>query len=151
MPQNKRVNTPEQSLGFILNDVARLLRRNFNRRVQELGLTQAQWQALAHISRNEGMKQSQLADILEVQPISIGRLIDRMEAAGWVKRRPDSDDRRAFNLYLTGKAEPILKKMQKYGAEVRAQALSGLSEKEQDAMLKNLLIMRKNLVADEAD
>jgi len=140
---------PEQSLGFVLNDVARLMRRNFNRRVQELELTQAQWQALAHISRNQGMNQSQLADILEVQPISVGRLIDRMEAAGWVERRPDPADRRAINLYLTDKAEPILTKMQKHGSAVRSQALRGVSETEQEIMLRTLFVMRKNLIGEE--
>ncbi|MCE7886618.1 MAG: MarR family transcriptional regulator [Alphaproteobacteria bacterium PRO2] len=146
MPQSYK---PEQSLGFVLNDVARLMRRNFNRRVQELELTQTQWQALAQISRNQGMRQSQLADILEVQPISVGRLIDRMEAAGWVKRRPDPADRRAINLFLTDKAEPILAKMQKHGLALRMQALSGIPEEERDIVLRSLLIMRKNLIAEE--
>lgn len=146
MPQPYK---PEQSLGFVLNDVARIMRRNFNRRVQELELTQAQWQALAHVSRNQGMKQSQLADILEVQPISVGRLIDRMETSGWIERRPDPSDRRAINLYLTDKAEPILTKMQKHGTALRAQALSGVSEKEQDIVLQVLLTMRKNLSGKE--
>ena len=109
---------PDQSIGFVLNDVARLLRRNFNRCVQDLGLTQSQWQAIAHIARKEGMKQSELADILEVQPISVARLIDRMEAAGWVVRRPDPVDRRAINLYLTDKCDPILNKMKKTAMEV---------------------------------
>lgn len=140
---------PEQSLGFVLNDVARLMRRNFNRRVQELELTQAQWQALAHISRNQGMKQIQLADILEVQPISVGRLIDRMEAAGWVRRGPDPSDRRAINLYLTDKAEPVLTRMQKHGAALRTQALNGISEKEQEIILRALFVMRKNLTGEE--
>lgn len=140
---------PEPSFGFVVSDVARLLRRNFNRRVQELGLTQAQWQSLFHISRDQGMKQSTLADILEVQPISVARMIDRMEAAGWVERRPDPCDRRALNLYLTDKAEPILKKLKNHGANVRARALSGLSEKEQQDMLQHLLLIRKNLIEEE--
>lgn len=140
---------PEQSLGFVLHDAARLMRRNFNRRVQELGLTQAQWQALAHISRNQGMNQSQLADILEVQPISVGRLIDRMEAAGWVKRAPDPSDRRAINLYLTEKAGPILTKMQKQGAALKERALNGIPQQEQDIMLRNLLMIRQNLIREE--
>lgn len=140
---------PEQSLGFVLNDVARIMRRNFNRRVQELELTQAQWQGLIHISRNPGMNQSQLADILEVQPISVGRLIDRLEAAGWVKRSPDPEDRRAINLFLTDKAEPILTKMQKHGTATKAQALKGIPEQEQEIMLRVLLTMRKNLIGEE--
>lgn len=139
-------SNPDQSIGYVLNDVARLLRRNFNRRVKELALTQVQWLALAHISRNEGMKQSRLADILEVQPISVGRLIDRMATAGWVERRPDPVDRRATNLYLTDKCEPILKKMQKHAVEVRALALTGIPEKEQQLMMKHLQVMRQNLI-----
>lgn len=136
---------PHPSFGFLLNDVARLLRRNFNRRVQDLELTQAQWQALFHISRNPAIKQSQLADILEVTPISVARLIDRMEAAGWVERIRDPGDRRAFNLHLTAKAEPILKKLQKHATDLRALMLDGIPEKDQDDMLKNLAIMRHNL------
>lgn len=139
----------QQSLGFVLNDVARMWRRAFNRRVQELGLTQVQWQALAHISLNKGMRQSQLADILEVQPISVARLIDRMEASGWICRKPDPKDRRAINLYPTEKAEPILKKMQAYAADLRAFALDGLSEKDQNALRQTLLTIKKNLSEEE--
>lgn len=141
---------PDQSIGFVLNDVARLLRRNFNRCVQELGLTQAQWQALAHIARKEGMKQSELADILEVQPISVARLIDRMETAGWVERRPDPSDRRATNLHLTDKCDPILSKMKKYATEVRGRALVGIPAKEQQILMDKLLLMRRNLAGDNA-
>ncbi|MGE0252435.1 MAG: MarR family winged helix-turn-helix transcriptional regulator [Dongiaceae bacterium] len=146
MPQKQ---TPQQSLGFILSDVARMWRRAFNRRAYDLGLTQAQWQALAHISLNQGMRQAQLADILEVQPISVARLIDRMEAAGWICRKPDPDDRRAINLYPTQKAEPILSKMQAYAAEVRMFALEGVSEAEQQSLRQALMAIKKNLAEEE--
>lgn len=141
--------TPQQSLGFILSDVARMWRRAFNRRVHDLGLTQAQWQALAHISLNRGLRQAQLADILEVQPISVARLVDRMEAAGWICRKPDPADRRAINLYPTQKAEPILSKMQAYAAEVRRFALEGVSEAEQQALRHALMTIKKNLAEEE--
>ena len=95
------MDTPYQGVGALLVEVGRLLRRNFNRRAQELGLTQAQWQALAHLSRKQGINQACLADLLEVQPITLARLIDRLAAAGWVERRPDPADRRAQRLYLT--------------------------------------------------
>lgn len=140
---------PEQSLGFILNDVARLLRRTFNRRIQDMGLTQTQWQALVHIAIRQGLRQSQLADILEVQPISVARLIDRMEASGWVERRPDCSDRRAVNLYLTDKVEPILADLKEHAAAVRAEALRGISKEEQEMMMRNLLLMRQNLTKDD--
>lgn len=139
---------PRQSIGFIINDVARLIRRNFNRRVQHLGLTQAQWQVLAHLSRNEGMRQIQLADALEMQPISVARIIDRMESSGWVARKPDPADRRAFNLFVTNKATPILEQMRELGAETRAQALAGIPEPLQEQILQALLQMRENLAND---
>lgn len=139
---------PRQSIGFIINDVARLIRRNFNRRVQHLGLTQAQWQVLAHLSRNEGMRQIQLADALEMQPISVARIIDRMESSGWVARKPDPADRRAFNLFVTSKATPILEQMRELGAETRSQALAGIPEPLQEQILQALLQMRENLAND---
>ncbi len=139
---------PQQSLGFILSDVARLVRRNFNRQVQDLGLTQAQWQVLAHLSRNQGIRQIQLADILDMQPISVARIIDRMEASGWVERRPDPADRRAFNLYLKPQANPILEKMWEQGAHTRAQALKDIPVADQESLLRILLRMRENLGQD---
>ena len=140
------VNDPNVSFGFVLQDLARLMRRNFNRRIQaeELGLTQAQWQALAHISKREGLSQAALADILEAQPITIARLIDRMEAAGWVERRPDPNDRRAVCLYMMPKAQPILEKMWALAAETRVEATQGISEKEKELLLDILLRMRQN-------
>src|SRR5687767_13222468 len=95
----------ERSLGFLVADVARLLRRSMDRRLQALGLTQAQWRAIIHLSRNEGMTQATLAESLEIQPITLTRLIDRMESAGWVERRMHPLDRRAVQLYLTSQSQ----------------------------------------------
>lgn len=145
-----RSNDPKRSFGFLIQDVARLMRRNFNRRVSTLGLTQAQWQALAHISAREGLNQAALADILEVQPISVARLIDRMEAAGWIERRQDPNDRRAVQLYLREKAEPMLEQMWAYAALTRAEASKGLSEKEKETLLDLLSRMRVNLTGEES-
>lgn len=139
---------PPPSLGFVISDVARLIRRNFNRRVQHLGLTQAQWQVLAHLARNEGIRQIQLADVLDMQPISVARIIDRMEAAGWVERRPDPADRRAVNLYLAPKANPILAQMWEHGADTRQQALQHIPANQQELLLQLLLTMRENLSQD---
>lgn len=139
---------PQQALGFILSDVARLIRRNFNRQVQSLGLTQAQWQVLAHLSRNQGMRQIQLADTLDMQPISVARIIDRMQASGWVERRPDPADRRAFNLYLTPQANPILEKMWEQGTHTRTEALKDIPVADQELLLRTLLRMRENLSHD---
>lgn len=90
----------EGAFGFLLHYVARLLRGNFNRRVQALGLTQAQCRVLLHLSRNEGIQQVALAEILEVQPVTLARLLDKLQAAGLIERRRDGQDRRAFCLWL---------------------------------------------------
>lgn len=136
---------PKRSYGFVLQDVARLMRRNFNRKGQEMGLTQAQWQALANISCREGLSQSALAEIMEAQPITVARLIDRMEEAGWVERRPDPNDRRAVCLFLAPKAQPILDNMWAMAAELRASATQGISDEEREIFLSVLLRIRTNL------
>lgn len=144
-----RLNDPHRSLGFLLHDISRLLRRNFSRRMAHLGLTQAQWQTLAHLSRCEGVNQTTLAEMLDVQPITLARLIDRLEAAGWVKRQPDPADRRAFRLYLTDGAQPLISEMWQRAAETRAEAMAGLDPATCDAMIDGLLALKRNLVDAE--
>ena len=90
----------QQTLGFILNDTARLLRKRFEQRARHLGLTRAQWQVLSYLARNEGIQQSALAEILEVEPITLGRILDRLEAAGLIQRRRHAADRRIWRLHL---------------------------------------------------
>lgn len=140
---------PQQTFGFVLQDVARLMRRDFNRRVQDLGLTQAQWQILLRLKVLEGIRQSKLAEMMEMQPISVTRLIDRMESSGWVERRPDPQDRRAVNLYLTDKVEPIIEKMKARGAETRRLAFTGISPEDQDRLFELMQTMRANFVCEE--
>jgi len=139
----------ERTLGFLINDLARLLRRNFDRRLPSLGLTQAQWRAIAHLSRNEGMTQVALAEILEVQAITLTRLIDRMESAGWVERRSHPTDRRAVQLYLTSKCQPILAEMQSRASETLAQASAGIAASAEQQVVDVLQRMKANLVAAE--
>jgi MarR family transcriptional regulator, transcriptional regulator for hemolysin len=140
---------PDCNVGFLMQDVARLMRRDFNRRVQDLELTQAQWRALSLMWRQPGMRQCDLAETLEMQPISVARLIDRLQAAGWVERKADPKDRRASRLYLTERSEPILTKLRKNGADVRAAALAGVSDKERQLLVDILTRMRANMTADE--
>lgn len=136
---------PNQSFGFVMQDVARLMRREMNRRIQSLGLTYPQCAVMGRILAEPGMTQARLSDILEMQPISVARLIDRMEAAGWVERRPHPTDRRAVCLYHTAKAEPILEKVWVQAAENRAEAARGISEKDKELLLDILKRMRANL------
>jgi DNA-binding MarR family transcriptional regulator len=110
-----------------------------------MGLTQAQWRALVHLSRNEGLNQVGLAELLEVQPITVARLIDKLVAAGFVERRPDPKDRRAQRLFLMEKATPLLAQIWEIAEETYQVVLSGLSPAERATLLSLLTRMRANL------
>ncbi|HZB92286.1 MAG TPA: MarR family transcriptional regulator [Stellaceae bacterium] len=136
---------PERSFGFLLHDIARLMRKRFDQRARALGLSRSQWQVLAHLSRHEGINQSGLAEILEIENITLGRLIERMEEAGWVERRPDRNDRRARLLYTTQKVAPVMERMRALAEETRDEALAGLSAAEREALFDRLRHVRANL------
>lgn len=139
----------EASPGFLLHDVSRLLRRNFSRRIQSLGLTQAQCRALVHLARNEGLRQVDLAEILEVQPITLARLIDQLAEADLVERRPDPADRRAFRLVLTRAAKPVVARIRELGALTWADATADVSPARMAQFSKTLLDLKRNLLAAE--
>ena len=134
-----------RNFGFILNDVARLLRTAFDRRVKSLGLTRSQGWVLNHLFRNNGVTQSELADILQVEKATLGRLLDRLEAKGWVRRENHTDDRRAKRVFLTEEVEPALKSMRAAAADLRRDALSGLSADDQTRFVDALLAIKANL------
>jgi DNA-binding MarR family transcriptional regulator len=102
---------------------------------------------LAHLSRNEGIKQAGLAEILEIKPITLARLLDRLSANGWVERRSDPNDKRARLLFLTNKARPILVELRSVALSVREEALSGLDAAEQDRLIDQLRVVKENLVS----
>lgn len=141
---------PEKSIGFLIYDVSRLMRRDFDARVQSLGFTTIQWRAIAHIARQEGCNQATLADQLEIKPITLTRLIDRLAVAGWVVRLPDPKDRRAVQLYLTATSRPLLATMQEKSLQTRTQALQGISEDEFAVLFSTLKTMKKNLSNQDA-
>jgi MarR family transcriptional regulator for hemolysin len=136
----------ERSLGFLLNDVARLMRKRFDERARNLGLTRAQWRVLGHLRRYEGIKQGSLAEILEVENVTLGRHIDRLEEDGWVERRRDPADRRVWRLHLADKSRPIIDRLSNLSTEVREHAMSGLSASERDTLIDTLLSMKGNLM-----
>ncbi len=140
---------PEGAFGFLMHDVARLLRRHFNRRVQALGLTQAQCRVILHLARNEGIQQVALAEILEIQPITLARQLDKLESAGLVERRRDPSDRRAFCLSLTASAHPLLDQIWELATESRAMAVNGLDRKALVQFIATLQTMKENLLRDE--
>ena len=141
-----------RSFGFVLHDTARMLGKRFDQRARELGLglTRAQCQVLAYLVYREGINQVGLADLLEIEPISLARLIDRMELAGWVERRSDPHDRRARRLFITEKAKPVFAQMVQVGAETRGEALAGLTVPERERLMELLLRVRRNLSEREA-
>ncbi|MCB1884912.1 MAG: MarR family transcriptional regulator [Geminicoccaceae bacterium] len=138
-------DAPSLPFVFLLHDTARLLRRRFDHRARELGLTRAQWQALVILKRSEGINQAGLAELMEVEPITLCRLIDRMEEGGWVERRPDPHDRRARQLFMTEKAKPIVARMRVIAEAVQAEMLDGLDEAERAALEASLARLRTNL------
>jgi MarR family transcriptional regulator for hemolysin len=126
------------------------LRKRFDRRARGLGLSRAQWSVLAHLSRNEGIHQGGLADILEVEPITLARMVDRLEAAGFVERRPDPSDRRVKRLHLLEAAAPVLEMMRALGGATREEALAGISAADRDRIIDLLAVMKTNLLGLEA-
>lgn len=134
------------TLGFILHDVARLLRKRFEQRARSLGLTRSQWQVLAHLAQREGIQQSALAEVLDVEPITLVRILDKLAAAGLIERRPHASDRRIWLLYLTPKAHPMLDLMREPADKTRAEALKGISEQDREQLLATLGRMKANLL-----
>lgn len=143
MPNHHDLGSP--SIGLLLYDTARLMRRDFDRRARTVGLTRAQWMVISYLDRNEGSNQAAIADFLDVEPITIVRHLDRLEEAGWIERRLDPNDRRARLIYLTDKARPILATKRELGAEMREVMLAGLSETARDQLLASLQKIRTNL------
>ena len=139
-----------RNFGFILNDVARLMRTTFDRRMRGLGLTRSQWWVLNHLFRNGGLTQSELADLLEIEKPTLGRLLDRLEQKGWVRREPDALDRRVKRVHLTEEVEPALKAMRAAAAQLRRDALAGLDADRREVFVDTLLAIKANLSRMEA-
>jgi DNA-binding MarR family transcriptional regulator len=140
-----------RNFGFLLTDVARLMRILYDRRVKSLGLTRSQWWVLNHLFRGDGVTQTELADTLEIEKPTLGRLLDRLEAKGWVRRQADARDRRVWRVYLTDDVEPAMRILRTVAAELRRDALAGLSAAERERFVDTLLGIRSNLVRMSAD
>jgi len=140
------MSNTEEFIGFVISDVARLLRTVFDRRVRRLGLTRAQWLVLTRLHRRPGASQSELADMMEVEKATAGRLIDRLEAKGWVVRRAQAGDRRINRIYLTSEAERVHKRIWRIAEATVDDALANLSEPEADQLLRLLARVKGRLV-----
>ncbi len=135
----------EDNIGAMLADTSRLIRRAFDERARSIGVTRPQWQVLTTLRRHEGSNQGSLAELLDVEPITLSRMLDRLQQARLVERRPDPADRRAWCLYLTPKGNALLKDLKPLGEQVVAMALEGMSPAERDDLRIKLDRIRGNL------
>lgn len=140
----------KDSLGFLVADVSRLLRTAFQRRLGNDGLTFLQARALVYISRHEGVRQNQLAELLEIQPITLVHIIDQLEARKLVKRTTDNRDRRAKLLYLSPTAQPVLDSIEEVIESIRCDAMTGLDNKDSTLAIAALHRIRANLTPGPA-
>jgi MarR family transcriptional regulator, transcriptional regulator for hemolysin len=134
-----------REFAFSLNDVARMLRTYADYKAGQFGITRAQWVVLARLDRFEGLKQSELAEMLDLQPITLTRLLDRLCHGGLIERRPDPNDRRANRLYLTASARPLLEQLGELGDELMSTALAGVEPESIERMVAHLAIVKENL------
>jgi len=145
------MNVFERDLLIVLNDVARLLRTRFDQRARTYGMTRAQWIILARLQRQPGISQNEMAAICEVEPITVGRLVDRLESRGLVERRSDPADRRIRRLHLLPAAEPILAEITRYRDVLLKQITAGVDEKMLNGLVDALLQLKDNLTSGSSD
>lgn len=138
----------QRDLMFLLHDVARLIRVDADKRARAHGMTRAQWGILIWLERQPGLSQKELAEILEVEPITVARLIDRLETRGMVERRPDPKDRRIWRLHLRSPAYPVLGEIDQQREDMRMLVTNGLDEATIDTMTEALLTMKMTLTHD---
>lgn len=141
------INKPSmETVGFLLTDAARLMRQAFQRRLEGTDLSLAQARVLLYVSLNENFRQIELAELLEVQPMNLVRLIDQLVQAGLVERHPDPLDRRAYQIRLTEAANPVLERIQVALEQVRAELRQGLSDQDYEHLKHSLIQVRNNLL-----
>jgi MarR family transcriptional regulator, transcriptional regulator for hemolysin len=136
----------ETDVLFLLYDVARLMRTRADQRARRHGMTRAQWVILSWLERQSGISQSDLAGLVEVEPITVCRLVDRLETRGLVERRNDPKDRRVRRLHLTAEAKPILDEIHAYRDELREELTAGVSDAALKSQVDALLRMKANLL-----
>lgn len=134
-----------ENLGFLISDVSRLMRRHFDQQARQVAATRAQWRALSVLKRHQGINQGGLAEILEVEPITACRMIDRLEESGLVERRRDPADRRIWRIYLTDAAWPVIDQLRALADTMIDAALDGISESDREQLVDILSRIHGNL------
>lgn len=142
---------PDLTVGFLIHDVSRMMRSWFDARAQHLGLTRAQWRVLMQLAAREGASQRELAEILEIDTVTLGRHIDRLERDEWLERRPDPNDRRVWRLHLTPAARPTMDEMEALAVELNEAVLTGLDEAERAVLRGALQRIKANVIAAGAE
>ncbi len=135
----------EDSFGILVSDVSRLMRKEFDRRARGTGLSRAQWGVIIQLSRFEGINQATLAELMDIEPISLVPLLDKLQSAGIVDRRPNPNDRRAYRLFLTEKSAPLLAQLEVIASGFRDEMMAGISEETQRTLIDALLTAKANL------
>ncbi len=139
-----------ETIGFLMNDTARLFRRAFNARTKSSGVTALQWRLISYLKRQEGIRQGPLAELIEVEPITLSRMVDRLAEAGLVERRADPADRRAWQLHLTPRARDLLEVMRQTTDQLNEEATEGLSDAERAQLAALVGRIRCNLSRRDA-
>jgi MarR family transcriptional regulator, transcriptional regulator for hemolysin len=134
-----------REFAFTLNDVARMLKTYADHMGSQFGVTRAQWAVLVRLDRFEGLKQSELAEMLDLQPITLTRLLDRLCDNGLIERRSDPNDRRAKRLFLTAAARPLLERLGELGEDMMTTTLNGVSSESVEQIVAQLAIVKENL------
>ena len=136
---------PETDFLFALFDLQRLVRQFVDKEASRYGTTRAQWAVLSKLARSEGLKQAELAELMDIQPSSLPRLIDRLCESGLIERRPDPNDRRANRLYLLPAAQPVLKSLAERRADIMRVALGEMSAAEARRLVAQLDTVKDNI------
>jgi DNA-binding MarR family transcriptional regulator len=139
-----------ETLPFTIGETAHALRKAFDRRAVGLGVTRAQWKVLFRLDRRPGLRQIELADMLDIEPITLSRIVDRLEESALVERRADPSDRRAWRLHVTAQAEPLIAKLKAVAAELTADAFAGINPKDIETATQVLERVRENACKNNA-
>ena len=139
--------TFEENIGLLIHDVARLLRVLYDRQMASIGLTRSQWWLLTYLFFKDGINQSELAILMDMEKAPLSRLLDRMEKKGWVIRKNENKDRRTKNIYLSESIKPLISSMRDKAADYRSESLSILTDKERNKLKDILQILKKDLTS----
>ena len=137
----------EENIGLLIHDVARLLRVLYDRQMSSIGLTRSQWWLLTYLFFKDGINQSELAILMDMEKAPLSRLLDRMEKKGWVIRKNENKDRRTKNIYLSESIKPLISSMRDKAAEYRSESLSILTDKERNKLKAILQILKQDLTS----